>query len=68
METWIEVENFPDYEVSNLWKVRLKKTGYVLKLTFKGKAGAVVYLMKEGKPYTRSLSKIVIAAFAPKKR
>ena len=65
MEDWQTIENFPDYEVSNLWKVRHKKTKVELIITFSGN-NATVTLIKEGKRFTRSLSKLVVIAFGPK--
>lgn len=66
MEEWRTVTDFPDYEISNLWKVRNKKTKVELTITFRG-VGASVTLMREGVQYTRSLPKLMRMAFGGKK-
>lgn len=65
METWKEIKDFPDYEISNLGHVRNKKNNKI-KLTPINSVGYKhVSLMKDGKQYVVKIHRLIAIAFIP---
>ena len=66
-EIWKTVDDFPNYEVSNLGNVRNKKTGHFMKQTI-GREGSYlgVYLSNNGKENTQRVHRLVAEAFLGK--
>ena len=58
-EVWVEMFDFPTYEVSNLGNVRNAKTKKQMKVRQDGKEYRMVSLWKEGKGYTKRVGRYV---------
>lgn len=67
MENWKVIEGFNGYEVSDMGRVRNKKTGYVLKASPKGKGDyyQVGLMGEDGKQHWLLVSRLVAIAFIP---
>jgi hypothetical protein len=63
METWIQIEDFPNYEVSNHGRVR-NRTGKVLKQHYHSNYLGVG-LSKGGKIHTKDTHRLVAISFLP---
>jgi hypothetical protein len=75
IERWRTIEEFPDYQVSNLGRITRKhsaKNNHKTKKVLRPGCSNVrnprptVVLYKEGKPHTRSVSRIVLFTFKGK--
>ena len=64
-ERWVDVPEFPDYEVSDHGNVFSKKTQHPLELSWNGRGSVKVNFSHEGKLYTRSVRVLVAQAFVP---
>lgn len=64
-EEWRTIEAFPRYEVSDLGRIRNKKSGHILVPSQNQQGITKVNLMKNGELYTRMVSHIVAQAFVP---
>jgi hypothetical protein len=65
MEIWSEIENFPDYSVSNFGRIRSNRTDRILALN-KNQFGVLqVGLMRDGRQWHRSVPLLVAKAFIP---
>ena len=62
-EIWVEAWEFPNYEVSNLGRVRNAKTERVLKLGYDASAYKVVRLYYNKRKYTKRLGRLIWASF-----
>lgn len=63
MEDWIEIEDFPSYEVSSHGRVRNRSTGRVLLESRHPRTGLLmVFLRRDLKQHTRTIHKLVAAA------
>lgn len=63
METWVSIQNFKSYEVSNLGRVRSKKTKRILKPA-PNKAGYLkLVLSNQGIQKTRYVHRLVATSF-----
>jgi hypothetical protein len=62
-EIWVEMWDFPTYEVSNTGKVRNAKTGRELKVKSDGENYRVVSLWYQGKKYTKRTARLVWNSF-----
>ena len=68
MEIWSEIENFPDYSVSNFGRIRSNRTDRILALN-KNQFGVLqVGLMRDGQQWHRSVPLLVAKAFIPQPR
>lgn len=66
MEQWKIIEDYPNYEVSNIGRVRNKTTKYVLKpQQFIGKKYYYVPLWKDGAEKKKRIHRLVAEAFIP---
>jgi hypothetical protein len=71
METWKQIEGYPDYEVSNEGRIRRPnqtwngKYNYTTKGTDKGKGYRIVSLWNGNKYVTRFVHRLVAIAFIP---
>jgi len=63
MERWVEMWNFPNYEVSNFGRVRNGKTEKVLKLTNDASHYNMVRLFYNKKKYTKRLGRLIWNSF-----
>lgn len=59
------IEEFPNYEISNLGNVRNKKTKRVLKPSKDARGYCRVVLYKDGMPNTRKVHRLVMITFKP---
>lgn len=65
MELWKTIEEFPDYEVSNIARVRNKKTG-LIRIPSVGKRGyPSLSFKKDGGLYQRTLHRVFAIAWIP---
>ena len=62
-EIWVEAYEFPNYEVSNLGRVRNARTEKVLKIGHDASAYNMVRLYYGKKKYTRRLGRLIWASF-----
>lgn len=62
-EVWKDIDNFPNYEVSNLGQIRNKKTNRILKPATTKHGYQIVCLRKDNKTTTRSVHSIVARTF-----
>ena len=62
-EIWKTIEEFDNYEVSTLGRVRNIETGKVLKPTLNGSGYYKVGLFKQNKRYTRNIHRLVATEF-----
>lgn len=65
MEVWKTIEDSPGYEVSNLTRVRNKKTGRIMKQKISTCGYLQVHLTENGKDKHRSVHRLVAQAFIP---
>ena len=64
-EEWRNIDEFPDYKISNFGRVMNNKTGYIKKPSI-GKRGYYVYSMqKDGKSYLRTTHIMLARSFIP---
>lgn len=64
-EYWIDIEEFPNYEISNKARIRKKDTKKVRKISVGKRGYPVISLKKEGKLYLRTLHILFARAFIP---
>lgn len=62
-EVWLVISEFPNYEISNSFKVRRKGSGKPIKILTNDNDCDYVNICKDGKSYSRSLGKLVDTAF-----
>lgn len=66
MERWLEIPEFPGYSVSDHGRVRNDFSGRIMALV-RNQANVIhVGMVRDGKQYKRSLSKLVAEAFLPR--
>lgn len=64
-ELWKTIDEFPNYEVSNIARVRNKITG-LIKIPSLGKRGYLILsFSKDGKKYVRTLHRVFAIAWIP---
>lgn len=63
MEQWKEIEEFPQYEVSNHGRVRNANTRRILQTNFDEKGRERLILYKGNKQYSRKIHRLVADAF-----
>ena len=64
-EVWRTISNFPDYEISNIARVRNKKTG-LIKVPSVGKRGYLVLnIKKESKTFLKALHRLFAETWIP---
>jgi NUMOD4 motif-containing protein len=64
-ERWIDIPEFPDYEISDHGNVFSKRTNQPLVLSWNGRGTVKVNFSREGVLYTRSVRVLVAEAFVP---
>lgn len=64
-EVWVEIRDFPDYEVSNHGRVLNKRTGRILKVTPNGEGHLRVALSHRGRIKQFYIRRLVAQAFNP---
>lgn len=62
-EDWLDIEDFPNYEVSSHGRVRNASTGYILSQHPNGRGKVQVVMQKDGKNTARAVHKLVATAF-----
>lgn len=62
-EIWVECYEFPNYEVSNLGRIRNVRTKRILKNGFDGNSYRIVRIWYQGRKYTRRLGKLIWQSF-----
>lgn len=62
---WKTIEDFPNYEVSNLGEVRNVKTGKILKPGYNQDGYAIVQLANDGIVKMKRIHRLVLTAFNP---
>lgn len=65
LETWLDVDEFPLYEVSSEGRVRNKRTRHILKHLDNKNGAMMVILHREGMGYSRAVRRLVANAFNP---
>lgn len=63
LDTWLDVAEFPLYEVSDKGEVRNKRTGRVLRQYSNGRDSIFVTLRCDGAQYSKSVRRLVAVAF-----
>lgn len=58
-EIWIQLKDFPDYDVSNLGNIANNKTDVILEKSTTKQGAVKVGLVRNGKQYTRSVKVLV---------
>jgi len=67
LRQWVELEEFPDYAVSELGEITNMRSGVTRKLSINGQGIVKISLYNENKQlFTRSVSRIVAEAFVPR--
>ena len=64
-ERWVDVPEFPDYEVSDHGNVFSKRSNQPMELSWNGRGTVKVNFSREGKLHTRSVRVLVAQAFVP---
>lgn len=64
-EEWRDIEDYPNYEVSNIGRVRNKNTGRILSQNDNGCGYLHVSLWKDGKGCSKYVHRLVGEAFIP---
>lgn len=64
-EEWVQILEFPNYEVSNFGQVANIHGDYFIRPSVTQQGGLKVGLVKNNKQYTRSLKRLVAEAFVP---
>lgn len=65
MENWKTINNFENYEVSDLGRVRNKKTGKVLKPKISNSGYEYISLYKKGKETKKYIHRLMLENFKP---
>lgn len=65
MEQWLDVADFPLYQVSDLGRVRNGTTRHVLKPLDNKNGAMMVILRRDGMGYSRAIRRLVAIAFLP---
>ena len=65
MEQWLDVADFPLYEVSDQGQVRNKKNRRILKPLDNRRGTMMVILQRSGMGYSRAIRRLVAEAFLP---
>lgn len=65
METWKTIDDYPNYEVSNLGKVRNSRTGRVLKQGKHRQGYALVWLSDDEGRHGKSVHRLVAETYIP---
>lgn len=65
MEQWLDVADFPLYEVSSEGNIRNKKTKRLIKPLDNKNGGMMVILRRDGRGYSRLVRRLVANAFHP---
>lgn len=63
IERWVELYDYPLYEISSMGRVKNRASGHILKAFANNMGVATVGLRREGRTYTRALAKLVAAEF-----
>lgn len=63
LDTWVSIEGFDRYEVSDRGRVRNSETGRVLRQYDNGRDSLFVTLRQDGRQYSRSVRRLVAEAF-----
>lgn len=65
MESWLQINGFDIYSVSSLGRIRNDRTRRIM-VPGKNAAGvATIYLVRDGKQYTRGIARLVAKHFLP---
>lgn len=62
-EVWKDIKDFPNYEVSNMGRVRNKLTGNMIHQQVRKRGYVKVQLWRNGKDYTRDVHRLVAISF-----
>lgn len=65
MERWLQIEDFPNYSVSDRGRIRNDKTGRLMSLARNPNGVLAVYLVREGYQHSRGVAKLVASHFLP---
>lgn len=65
MEHWLVIADFPKYEVSDLGRIRNRKTQRMVRLQDNRTGGMMVRLYRDGVGYSRLVRRLVANAFLP---
>jgi len=65
LEQWVELDEFPNYEVSDLGRVRNKTTRQILKPLDNRRGALMVVLRRDGGNYSRAVRRLVAMTFDP---
>lgn len=65
MEQWSPVQDFPNYSVSNLGRLRREHTGRIIPPQVNQRGALYVPMWRDGQQYQRALGLLIARAFVP---
>jgi hypothetical protein len=65
VERWLQIHEFPRYSVSNMGRVRNDDTERIMAQVRNGAGVMMVFMVRDGKQYTRGVAKLVAKHFLP---
>lgn len=65
MEQWVDIADFPKYQVSNQGRIRNTKTGKILQPLDNKRRCMMVILHRDNQGYSKSIRRLVAEAFVP---
>ncbi len=66
MERWLQIQEFPDYSVSNLGRIRKDSTDRIMALAPNNAGVLTAYLVRNGRQYARGVARLVAQHFLPR--
>lgn len=64
-ERWLQIQEFPRYSISSKGRVRNDDTGRIMSMVTNGAGVLAVYLVRDGRQYSRGVARLVANHFLP---